>query len=266
MTPPLLVLLAAVTAVAAAAGSTWSPCGLSMLSSITPLAERGRGRRFAGTASWFVLGAALGGATLGSVAALLAAVVRAAGLGVTAVGSLVVVAAALAAIIDRGVPGALALPHHRRQVNELWLNRYRGWVCGVGFGWQIGTGVGTYIMTSAVYLVVLLGALSAEPLAALALCTLFGSVRGLAILLVAGVRTPSRLTSFHRRFDAARQPVRLMVIAVEVAVVVTGAAVTGGVPAGLAAVAVAAVVAVVGRVATERPARDDRPPLTPAAR
>ena len=41
----LLVVLAALTAVIAAARSTWSPCGLSMLSSITPLAEQGRGHR-----------------------------------------------------------------------------------------------------------------------------------------------------------------------------------------------------------------------------
>jgi hypothetical protein len=65
----LLVTLAALTAVAAAARSTWSPCGLSMLSTITPMAERSRGRRWGLTALWFVLGAVLGGATLGLLAA-----------------------------------------------------------------------------------------------------------------------------------------------------------------------------------------------------
>ena len=63
----LLVTLAAVVAVAAAIRSTWSPCGLSMLSTITPLGESGRRNRWAVTATWFVGGATLGGATLGAV-------------------------------------------------------------------------------------------------------------------------------------------------------------------------------------------------------
>ena len=40
-----------VIALAAAARSTWSPCGLSMLSQITPMAEAGRGHKFARTAA-----------------------------------------------------------------------------------------------------------------------------------------------------------------------------------------------------------------------
>ena len=62
----VLVILAAVVAVAAAVRSTWSPCGQSMLSTITPLAERTRGHRFGVTATWFVVGATVGGVTLGA--------------------------------------------------------------------------------------------------------------------------------------------------------------------------------------------------------
>ena len=69
----LLIVLASVVAVAAAIRSTWSPCGLSMLSTITPIGERGRNHRYASTAAWFILGATLGGATLGLGAAVLAA-------------------------------------------------------------------------------------------------------------------------------------------------------------------------------------------------
>jgi len=43
---PFLVVLGLAVAISAAARSTWSPCGLSMLSSLTPLAERGRGHRY----------------------------------------------------------------------------------------------------------------------------------------------------------------------------------------------------------------------------
>ncbi len=51
-----LTLAAVVVAVAAAGRSTWSPCGLSMLSTITPLGERARGHRWGATAAWFVAG------------------------------------------------------------------------------------------------------------------------------------------------------------------------------------------------------------------
>src|SRR5688572_6047257 len=91
----LLVALASLVAVAAAVRSTWSPCGLSMLSTITPIGEQGRNHRYAGTATWFVLGAVLGGATLGAGGALLAAVVGALDL---SVGAALGTAAVLAAI------------------------------------------------------------------------------------------------------------------------------------------------------------------------
>ena len=60
-----VAVVAAVVAIAAAVRSTWSPCGLSMLSTITPFGERAKAHRYAGTATWFVVGAVLGGLTLG---------------------------------------------------------------------------------------------------------------------------------------------------------------------------------------------------------
>ena len=45
---------ASVVAVAAAVRSTWSPCGLSMLSTITPFGERAKGHSYRATAAWFV--------------------------------------------------------------------------------------------------------------------------------------------------------------------------------------------------------------------
>ncbi len=74
----LLTAAAAVVAVVAAARSTWSPCGVSMLATVTPLAERARGHRYRSTATWFVAGGTVGGATLGLVMAALALGVRAA--------------------------------------------------------------------------------------------------------------------------------------------------------------------------------------------
>ena len=59
----LLVVLAGLVAVATAVRSTWSPCGQSMLSTMTPIAERARDHRFWVTAAWFMVGATVGGLT-----------------------------------------------------------------------------------------------------------------------------------------------------------------------------------------------------------
>ena len=69
--------VAIVVALVGAARSTWSPCGVSMLSTITPLAEKGRGHRWWATATWYLVGSVAGGATLGAALGLLAAGVHA---------------------------------------------------------------------------------------------------------------------------------------------------------------------------------------------
>ncbi len=196
-----LVTIAVIVAVVAGFRSTWSPCGLSMLSTITPLAERTRGRRWGVTATWFVLGAAIGGACLGALGAVASVAVAAFGTSSTSALVVALVACVAAAAMDLGMVGP-ALPHHRRQVDEQWLDQYRGWVYGLGFGAQIGNGLATYIMTAAVYLVVVLAGLTGEPLMALGLGILFGLTRGLAILLGARLTTPDRLRAFHETFEA----------------------------------------------------------------
>jgi hypothetical protein len=211
-----------VIALAAAARSTWSPCGLSMLSQITPLAEAGRGQKFVRTASWFIAGAVLGGATLGFGMAGAAFAWRAGDAGPTAAIALVGCGALASAAIDARVLG-FGPPFLRRQVDDAWLSQYRSWVYGSGFGWQIGVGVTTYVMTAAVPLMILLGALSANPSAAVAIGALFGFARGLAVLLGARLRSPAALLAFHRRFDAWSTPVRETVIGVELAVAVVAA-------------------------------------------
>ena len=61
-------------------------------------------------------------------------------------------AAALGVAADMGV-GRLAVPSMQRQVNEDWLTTYRGWVYGLGFGYQLGLGIATIVTTSTVWLV-----------------------------------------------------------------------------------------------------------------
>jgi hypothetical protein len=237
----LLVALAALTAVAAAARSTWSPCGLSMLSTITPMAERSRGRRWGLTATWFVLGATLGGATLGLLGLLGAVAIGMLDLGTGAALGAAAVAALVAASMDLGI--GTQMPHHRRQVDEVWLDQYRSWVYGIGFGWQIGTGLSTYIMTAAVYLTVVLSALTGAPGTAMGIAVLFGLTRGLAILLGAGLTDPERLRRFHRGFDELGPTVRWAVIAVQLAVATVAATAAWG-PVGTAAMAVMGAAAV----------------------
>jgi hypothetical protein len=188
-----------------------------MLSSITPLAEQGRGHRYRTTASWFVVGSILGGASLGLVTALLAAGIGAAGLSSTTLAVLALAAALLAAASDAPVI-PFHLPVHHRQVNERWLDQFRPWVYGAGFGWQIGSGLATYIKTSAVYLVIALAALTGDPWVALGVGTLFGLVRGLAVLLARRITSPAALADFHRRFMALDPRARTVVVAWELAV------------------------------------------------
>ena len=210
-----LLALAIVSTIAAAVRSTWSPCGWSMLSTVTPLGEKGRGRSYPVTATWFIAGAMVGGAVLGAAMAALAGAVASVGpVSRTAAIGVGGLAALVGAASDARVAG-FSLPFHRRQVNEDWLDLYRPWVYGAGFGFQIGRGFATYITTAAVYLMAVLGALTGQPLMAGMLGALFGIARGLAVLVGRHLDTSEAMRSFHRRFDAAGEVSRRATIGVQ---------------------------------------------------
>jgi hypothetical protein len=216
MTTWLVVATTAVT-LAAAVRSTWSPCGLSMLASITPLAEVGRGHRFRTTASWYVAGSVIGGATLGLCVAALTLAVEALSLPSRTVTVLALAASVVAVLSDARI-GGFHLPVHHRQVNERWLDRFRPWVYGAGFGWQIGSGLATYIMTAAVYLMIVLSALTGQPFLGVAFGVLFGLGRGLSVCLGRHITSTEALTAFHRQFftwgpTAARSTVAVEILA-----------------------------------------------------
>ncbi len=255
----MLVACALIVSVAAAARSTWSPCGVSMLSTLTPLGERGRGTRFASTAAWFVAGSVAGGALLGATGAVVALVVSAAHVGSTTADVAAAAAAALAATADLLVAGRRAVGHHR-QVNERWLDQFRPWVYGAGFGFQIGSGIATYVTTAGVYLVVVLGGLTGRPLVAVAFGLLFGAVRGLAVLLGRHLDSAQALRRFHARFSALGPRSRAAVVVVELVVAVllvaaAAAASSSRVAAILAVLMVVVVVVLLAAVATGRTAR-----------
>jgi hypothetical protein len=155
-----------------------------MLSSITPLGQRGKGtwRRtivaywtgaiLSGLAVFGLLG--LAGETLGFT--------RTSGwisLGVVAV----------AATLD--VLGAKP-PGPKRQVNEDWLGKYRDWVTGFGFGLQLGSGIATIVPVYAVWALVFLTILNGLPTAIL-IGTGFAAGRAFPLILTKRVNKPAGL-------------------------------------------------------------------------
>ena len=170
-----------------------------MLASINPLGERARGTMFHRTFPWYLAGSAAGGALLGALAGLVGAVVDEVVDPTAAVKGLVVgVACVVGICFDLRVAGA-SLPTIHRQVNENWLVRYRGWLYGLGFGFQLGLGVVTIVTTSAVYVLVLLEILSGSVLTGAILGTTFGVIRALPLLAVARADDAGELRRAMRR-------------------------------------------------------------------
>jgi hypothetical protein len=174
-----------------------------MLASITPLGERGRRSRWGITVTAFLVGATAAGALLGAVAGGLGSVVL--GHDVESRVRLTLLAGALigAVVLDllRAVPGP------RRQVNERWLDEFRGWVYGLGFGAQLGLGVTTIVSSAATYVAILAAFLTGAVGPGALVLGCFGLVRGLTPLAAAHVRRPDQLMAMHARIDRWRPSV-----------------------------------------------------------
>jgi len=175
-----------------------------MLASITPLGERGRHSHWVVTISAFVLAATVAGAAVGAALGVLGAVVLPAGWHadgrLAAAGVLLVIALAL----DLGPP---AVPGPRRQVDERWLDRYRGWVYGLGYGAQLGVGIATVVTSAATYVMLACALLAADAGRGALIVGVYGAVRGLTLLLAARVRAPDQLVALHARLKRARPAV-----------------------------------------------------------
>jgi hypothetical protein len=170
-----------------------------MLGSITPLGERARNSRWAVPASFYAAGSLVAGALLGLGAGALGEAGRRA-LHVPPAGAMLLLAAAIAAgiLLDVGL-GGTRLPSIHRQVDEDWLHRYRPWVYGLAFGFQLGLGVVTIVAISATYVLFLAAFLTASPAQGAIIGGAFGMIRALPLLAVFNVRGPSQLG----RVDAA---------------------------------------------------------------
>jgi len=100
------------------------------------------------------------------------------------------------------------LPTTRRQVNEDWLTRYRGWVYGVAFGAQLGVGVATIVTSAAIYATGAVAFLCGDPAIGAAIGAVFGVVRAMSLLPAHGARDGEGLVELHRRLGALELYVR----------------------------------------------------------
>jgi len=175
-----------------------------MLASITPLGERSKGFSWGVTATSFAVGAILTGAFTGLV--------------VGAIGSLFPVGESWRTLALGAVLAAMVLfdatslgrqlPTSRRQVNEDWLGRYRGWVYGIGFGAQLGIGVVTIVTSAAIYAMLAVELLSSSPLIGAAIGGAFGIVRAASLLPARVASDRDGLMMLHGRLTRAEPSAR----------------------------------------------------------
>lgn len=184
-----------------------------MLASIHPLGERARRQRWGVTVAAYLAGTLVAAAAVG-------ALLGAAGGWLGLPGSLPAAGPALAAValagvaLDLGV-GGLAVPTIHRQVDEHWLELYRGWVYGAGYGVQLGLGVVTVVNSFTVYLALLLALAAGSGPAGLAIGGAFGAARGLVVFATADVRDPDHLRRLHRRLQSWDPASKRLAVAVQ---------------------------------------------------
>lgn len=193
-----------------------------MLTSITPLGERGRASRWSVTTTAYLLGSVLGGLVVGALAGAVGGLLPLSTPGVALAACLVLgLAAGLGLLAELGrLPAPRGL---QRQVDEDWLHRYRGWVYGLGYGAQLGVGLVTIVTSTTLYVTLLLAVLTGSPAAGAAVGGVFGLVRALPVLSLRHVHTSAQLTAAARHVEALA-PVGRRAAATALAVVAGGAA------------------------------------------
>ena len=179
-----------------------------MLSSISPLGERARNSRWWLTTTAYLVGSLAGGLALGALASLLGALAPGAARSSAWALGLVAVLLLVGLVLD--LRGAASLPSWRRQVDVAWLDEYRGWVMGLGFGAQLGFGLVTIITSATTYAVVLLAALSGDVRVGLLVGGVFGLVRAVPSLLLARVHDREALHRVFQRVERWAKPAHIV--------------------------------------------------------
>lgn len=199
------LVLAAIVGVAAGVTGTWSPCGLSSVSTLgTGLRDRrGRGRTLAATAAFTVAAMAGGCLTFGGAA------LAGRALGLDGDPALAGVAAALAlacGVADlRFLP---VVPQIPRQVPERVRWHVPLPLTGALYGLLLGLGFTTYLLTYAMWAMAGACLLLGSPLLGAVVGLAFGAGRALPVLLLVG----SYESAGTQRFldDLERRPLLLV--------------------------------------------------------
>lgn len=176
-----------------------------MLSSITPLGERGRGTKWSRTALAYVVGSVFAAVLMGGLLGLLGSVVPSHMRGSTPVLASMAVLLVLGLVLDVRSKGH-GVPSWRRQVDREWIGRYRGWVTGVGFGFQLGLGFVTIITSTTTYAVFLAEVLTGRWWAGALIGAVFGLVRAMPLAMVSRVNAPQDLHEIFARLDRWAAP------------------------------------------------------------
>lgn len=193
------LVIGTATAVGAAVRGNWSPCGESLQAQLHPMGESGRGNRWIVTITSFGIASAIAGGLLGASSAFLGSLILPGGIGPT---WLVAIIAVLAGGLDLS---PWRPPTPRRQVNENWINRYRGWIYGAAFGIQLGLGFTVFVMSWGYYAMLAIAFMSTNPLIGATIGIIFGFGRGLLLYLSRTVDTPEKLATFHRAMADRKQ-------------------------------------------------------------
>jgi hypothetical protein len=183
-----------------------------MLSSITPLGERGRNNRWWLTAAAYITGSVAGGAAMGATLGALGGLVPWAASGSDALPLVLLASVALLGFLADLRVARLRVPTMQRQVDERWLTTYRGWVYGVGYGFQLGLGVVTIVTSAATWVTLTVAFLTGSWTGGLVVGSVFGAARSLPLLLAAPVRSPGALRDLLRRQQRWAAPARLAAI------------------------------------------------------
>jgi hypothetical protein len=186
-----------------------------MLASITPLGERSRGFSWRLTFSAFASGAVLAGAVVGAAGGAIGSLLP--GGSWRAVVALAALGVAVA--YDAGSLGS-RLPSSRRQVNEDWMTRYRGWVYGLAFGAQLGVGLATVVTSAAIYVTALATVIVGSIAGGALIGAVFGAARAASLIPARSARDPSGLMRVQRRLDRLAAPARRLVVAAELVAII----------------------------------------------
>jgi len=188
-----ILAIGLITALGAAIRGNWSPCGESLQAQIHPLGERSRGNVWGVTMTAFTVSSIAAGAALTALAGFAGSLVV--DIGDAALWTVAAMAAA-AGLLDLS-PLKPWTP--RRQVNENWIGRYRGWVYGAGFGLQLGLGFAVFVMSWGYWAMLGIAFVTGSAASGAILGATFGLGRGLILLLSRRSTTPERLNGFHNK-------------------------------------------------------------------